>query len=279
MPLYRPQDLHAFLSSIGAQPKKGLSQNFLIDGNIIRKIVASADVKPGSLVMEVGPGPGALTEELLRVGARVLAVEKDHALAEALSRLDPTGEQLSVIEGDVLELSFNELKEKMQMIANLPYHVTTPILTHVIKRRSLFSRLTLMVQEEVARRFSALPGTKEYGSITIFLNFYADVRYLFSVGHRCFYPAPKVDSAIVQFTLKEPPHVDNEEAFFEMVRKAFHQRRKMLRASLRKEYGAEKIVAALKEIGLKDTARPEELSLDEFLKFYAVVNLRMDSSI
>lgn len=159
MPIYKPSELRQFLEDLKIRPKKGLSQNFLIDGNIIRKIVGSAQVASDDVVLEIGPGPGSLTEALLATGATVLAVEKDQILAEALERLKGQNGHLEIFCSDILKFLFEEALapyqskgQKAKIIANLPYHVTTPILTHLVSRRDLFSTMTLMVQEEVARR-------------------------------------------------------------------------------------------------------------------------------
>lgn len=278
MPIYKPSELHQFLDQLGIGPKKGLSQNFLIDGNILRKIVATAQVKPGDLVVEIGPGPGSLTEELLNSGARVVAVEKDTVLADALGRLETGDRQLDIYNDDILTCPLETILtplltggRKAKVIANLPYHLTTPIIVHLIKQRHLFSTLILMVQDEVARRFTARPKTSAYSSFTVFLNFYSHPRYAFTVSNNCFYPAPKVNSAIVAIDLKEPPHVSSEEAFFMMTRTAFEHRRKMLRGSLREIYSPAEIETALASINASPQARPEELSLDEFLKLFEIL--------
>lgn len=272
--MYKPSDLRQFLEGMGAHPKKGLSQNFLVDGNIIRKIVETAHLQPDDLVLEIGPGPGALTEALLETGANIIAVEKDRTLAQALERLKSPEKHLEVFCQDILEFDFTTLKERLQkgkkakVIANLPYHLTTPILVELVKHRDVFSSLVLMVQEEVARRFIAKPGTSDYSSLTVFLNFFSNPRYAFQVSRNCFYPKPKVESAVVVLDLKKPPNVSSEEKFFELTRTAFNKRRKMLRSSLRELYSPDAVAAALTNIGQNPKARPEELSLNNFLALF-----------
>lgn len=272
--MYKPSDLIPFLASLGIVPKKGLSQNFLIDGNILRKMVSLADVKPGDVVIEIGPGPGALTQALLGTGARVIAIEKDPVLAQALSRLNPADNRLKVFCEDILSFSFEQLTPYIEgrplakVVANLPYHLTTPILAHLVERRDLFSSLTLMVQEEVARRFTGQPKTKDYSGFTIFLEYYTHPTYGFGVSRHCFYPQPEVDSAVVHLQLHPPPPSVDAEFFFRLTRTAFEHRRKMLRASL-KDFASPKIIMkALEECGLSPLARPEELSLENFLNLY-----------
>lgn len=272
--MYKPTELHAFLREMGIAPKKGLSQNFLIDGNIIRKIVAAANVQPGDIVLEIGPGPGSLTQALLEAGAHVIAVEKDTALAHALERFKGPDRHLEVYCDDILTFPLAEKlpkDKKIKVIANLPYHVTTPILVYLLSQRSFFYSFTVMVQEEVGRRFTALPGNKDYSSFTVFLNFFSNPSYAFTVSHHCFFPAPKVNSAVVVLKMKEPPQVENEEEFFKLVRTAFEHRRKMLRASLKTLIPQNIISSTLEKIGQNPLARPENLSLTDFLNFYKEV--------
>ncbi len=280
MALYKPTELREFLDGLGIHPKKSLSQNFLIDGNIIRRTIASAEVVAGDIVVEIGPGPGALTEALLACGAKVVAVEKDDTYAAALGRLDPTGENLRVIHGDALEVDIIEPlralgkgDQKVKLIANLPYHLTTPLLARFIKMNSLFSGLYVMVQEEVGRRMTAVAGGEDYSSLTVFLDFYSTPKYCFFVGRKCFFPSPKVDSAVVALLL-HPPVLEEESVsnFFILTRTAFEHRRKMLRSSLKGLYPPERTMAVLEEIGKDPQLRPEQLSLDEFVALYQGLN-------
>ncbi len=275
MAIYKPTELRDFLQELGISPKKVLSQNFLIDGNVVRKIVKSAGVVPGDLVLEIGPGPGSLTEELLAEGATVLAVERDDVLSKALDRLKGESNKLHVYCEDIMKFPIKEkLKsflrpgQKAKVIANLPYHLTTAIIAELVDMHEMIDSMTLMVQEEVARRFTAQPHTKEYGSLTLFLYFYSRVHFAFKVSNQCFYPVPKVNSAIVVFRLKHPPgDISDVISFFQMTRTAFKQRRKMLRSSLRSLYAPEVITEALEMMGIP-LARPEELSLEQFIQFF-----------
>jgi 16S rRNA (adenine1518-N6/adenine1519-N6)-dimethyltransferase len=269
MALYKPSELNAFLQTLGIAPKKGLSQNFLIDGNIIRNILAAASLESGDSVLEVGPGPGALTEALLNAHANVVVVEMDKTLAEALNRLPHEPDQLKVIQGDILKTSWNSIgprfpntENKVKLIANLPYHITTPVLEKFVPMREEIESIVVMVQNEVGKRMAAEAGTKDFGSLSLFLSFYAKVEYQFKVGRRCFFPAPKVDSAVVKLTLRPTPEGIDAEAFFTVTRTAFQQRRKSLRASLKSLYSSEQIEEALSHLGLQPLTRPEELSLD-----------------
>ncbi len=276
MPIYKPSELRLFLDQLGIAPKKGLSQNFLIDGNIIRKIVAAADVQPGDVVLEIGPGPGSLTQALLEAGADIIAVEMDEVLARELERLQTEPKQLTVFCEDIMKFPLQEtLKKKLKpgqkakVIANLPYHLTTPILALLGPFHDMIASLTVMVQEEVGRRMTAKAGTPEYGSLTVFLEFYAKLKYAFTVSRNCFYPIPKVDSAIIVLELRPPPLQGEQEVeFFKITRTSFGHRRKMLRASLKDLYEPAVITKALEELGLNPLARPEDLTLNEFLKLH-----------
>ncbi len=273
--LYKPSELHAFLKEMGAAPKKSLSQNFLIDGNIVRKIIAFADIQEGDTVLEIGPGPGVLTEALLARGAHVIAVEKDKKFSQALQKWSHP--HLTVIEGDILTSDI-PLKPNMKLVANLPYQITTPILARFLPLRQFFQSITVMVQKEVATRFLALPvpigGSKDYGSLAVFIRFYSDPVYGFTVKPSCFYPRPKIHSAVVQLIPKSTPKVPEKE-FFEMTRLAFQHRRKMIRSSLKTVYDQPSIDLAL---GQRLYARPEELSLDEFVSLFQKIIKRKSNS-
>ncbi len=257
------KELKAFLSSLGVRPKKGLSQNFLIDHNIMTKLLDCAAINRGEYVLEIGAGPGAITEALVKRGAEVVAVELDAVFSEALKRFPVT-----VYGGDILTFPLENLERHAKVVANLPYHITAPILGRLLPRRDLFSTFTLVVQEEVARRMTAQPKTSDYSSLTLFLNFYAEVHYAFRVSRSCFYPAPKVDSAVVHLVLREPPPVDPE-PFFHFVRTAFQQRRKMLKNTLATLYESGAVGKALEQLEINPKARPEELSLEIFLALFS----------
>jgi 16S rRNA (adenine1518-N6/adenine1519-N6)-dimethyltransferase len=162
---------------------------------------------------------------------------------------------------------------KAKVVANLPYHLTSPIIEKLIVQRDLFSSLTLMVQHEVAMRYTAVPRSKAYSSFTVFLQVYADVRCAFIVHRGSFYPQPDVDSAVVTFTLKAPPAISSLPAFFMLTRSAFEQRRKMMRSSLRKLYPAARVEEELQKLNCSPLARPEELSLSQFIQLFEQLSL------
>lgn len=277
MPISNPSQLHKFLNSLEARPRKSLSQNFLIDNNILQKMLKEANLSPRELILEIGPGPGALTEALLNKQTRILAIEKDRTFAQALSRLQTEENRLYIHNEDILSSPLEQLLkkhlskgEKAKVVANIPYQLTTPLLTQLLAIGKYFSFLLIMVQKEVALRMTALPKSKDYSSLTIFLNFYSHIRYAFNVSKHCYYPKPNVDSAVVAITPRTPPKVSSIEAFFKMTKTAFKQRRKMLRSSLKVFYSPTTISKALTDIGQNPLARPEELSLEQFITLFEI---------
>lgn len=279
MPIYRPSELRQFLLDNGLSPKKILSQNFLIDGNILNKIIATADIEPGDVILEIGPGPGALTELLLNQEAHVIAVEKDQQLCDLLPRLKELPGELTIYNDDIMAFPIEETIEKAiakgkkaKVIANLPYHLTTPILEKLLPLNHLFSQVIVMVQDEVAHRLTSEPRCKEYGSFTVYVNFYSRPSYAFQVKRNCFHPAPKVHSAIVAMHLQPPPSDVDISKFFELTRTGFQTRRKMLRKSLSKLYSQDTVSAALESLDINPQCRPEDLSIEQFLDLYRMLN-------
>ena len=260
----RYSELSQLLQELGTGPKKGLSQNFLIDPNIVFKILQTADVKPQEIVLEIGPGPGALTQQLLSSKAHVIAIEKDPIFAQSLHRLQTPDQRLTVICGDALEVDFSKLNFD-KVVANLPYHITTPLLEKCFATN--FQSLTLMVQKEVADRIFAKNGTKEFGSLSLFATFYADLQTNFLVPPQCFYPKPGVDSSVIHLTKKKYIHHDLESYFFPVMRKSFQQRRKMLSSSLQTFTTSQNIKNALLQSGIRQDARPEMLNFDMWITF------------
>lgn len=283
MSLFRPSTLLPHLEAHNLHPKKRLSQNFLIDGNIIRKIVQTARVEQEDLVVEIGPGPGALTQVLLQKGCHLLAVEKDNAFAEALHALSTSDNRLEIFAEDALTFPLESLLrdrlkigQKAKVVANLPYHITTPILSRLLPLHSLIDSLTLMVQKEVALRFVAKKNCSDYSSLTLFTNFYSTPTLAFTVEPTCFYPKPKVQSAVVHFVLKQPPlETPLHSKFFKLTRSTFQKRRKMLRSSLKEQCSPSLLEELLKEQGLSGQARPEDLDLNDFLALFR----RLDSAV
>ena len=276
--LFRPSELYPYLQELGVTAKKSLSQNFLIDGNILEKIVEVAEVSPGDFILEIGPGPGALTQALLKKGAHVLAVEKDSLFAGGLAKLQATYPMLEVLEGDFLTLPLPKLlkerKTPCKVVANLPYQITTPILAKLFPLKEYISTVCVMVQKEVGMRMVAREGSKDYSRLSLFTHYYSTPKLCFSVSPNSFFPPPKVSSCIMHLKLHTPPPVSSEKQFFEMVKAAFGQKRKMLRASLKELYPKQKIEEALRSLSLPVTCRPQQLSLEAFISFFEVLSSR-----
>lgn len=246
--------------------KKSLGQNFLIDDNIKRKIVSSASVEDGSIVLEVGPGSGAITKLLVSLGVPVIAFEIDTRLKEDLEKIN--SDNLTVIYEDFLKINLKEVLKnyrykKLHLIANLPYYITTPIITKVMEETEI-DEMIIMVQKEVGERFKANPNTKEYNSLSVYLQYYFDIEKVTLVSKNCFVPRPKVDSIVIKFTRKKDKiKLKNEDVFFKLVKDAFKQKRKNLKNNL-KEYDLVKIENALKELNKDLTFRAEQLTILDF---------------
>ncbi|MDN3507517.1 MAG: 16S rRNA (adenine(1518)-N(6)/adenine(1519)-N(6))-dimethyltransferase RsmA [Simkaniaceae bacterium] len=256
-------DLMNFLGENDIRPKKSLSQTFLVDGNILRKIVNTANVTASDRILEIGPGPGAITELLLDAGADVIAIEMDPILGGKLKRLKGS---LHVIIDDCMKVDVPSLfkDQKGKVVANIPYQLTAPILAMLLPLHDSITSLTLVMQKEVAQRIVAKPHSKNYSPISLLAQFYSEPKLAFSITPNSFYPKPKIDSATVHFSLRKPPYACIETRFFHLVRTSFQQRRKMLTGSLRNELPRDVIIDILKKHKLPQTARPENLTLEVF---------------
>lgn len=245
--------------------KKSLGQNFLVDDNIKKKIVSSANIDEKSLIIEVGPGKGAISKYLVKLGVPVVAFEIDTRLREELSKI----ENLEVVYGDFLSVDLNSVLSKynyenVHLIANLPYYITTPIITKVMKINEV-SEMIVMVQKEVGERFMSKPGFKSYNSLSVFLQYYFDVGEVCKVNRSCFVPVPKVDSIVVKFVRKkELLKVNDIDKFFKLVKDSFKQKRKNLRNNL-KSYDLNKLESILFNLNKDLTYRAEQLSIEDFV--------------
>lgn len=273
-----PTRTKEILDKFGLSAKKSLGQNFIIDTNILKKIVEAGQVDDQTVVIEVGPGIGALTEQLAKAAKKVLAFEIDDRLLPVLQETLQIYSNVDVIHSDILQANLEETVlpeieagDRLAAVANLPYYVTTPILMHFLESDLPIDMMVFMMQKEVASRIAAAPGTKAYGSLSIAVQYYMDAELAFIVPRTVFNPMPNVDSAIVRLTRKEKPAVSvkDESFFFAVVRSAFVQRRKTLWNNLIAAFGKEesvkeKVTAALKEAGIDPSRRGETLSIEEF---------------
>lgn len=250
-------------------PLKRLGQNFLIDPNIVRKIVALADLSPSDHVLEIGPGRGVLTEMLSHAAGRVTAVELDPRLHAYLETRQPEFPNVELVCDDALAYPVERLPRGTVVVANLPYYISTPLLFRLLDQRGRFPRMVLMLQNEVADRLVAQPGGSDYGVLSVMAQYAADITKSFRVSAQCFRPRPDVGSAVVLLRANEHRRLGLQEevAFRALVKAAFAHRRKTIVNSLRDEgYGQEHIVKALTQLGLSPTARAETLSLDHFIQ-------------
>jgi 16S rRNA (adenine1518-N6/adenine1519-N6)-dimethyltransferase len=274
----------SILRQHGLHPSKRLGQSFLVDANILDKILQAADITPEDTVLEIGPGTGVLTEALLTAADKVIAVEYDKGLYGYLKQRYQDNPKLVLVHGDYLKVDLAELVGArcnvplLKIVSNLPYYISTPLLFKLIDERRFFEYAVLMLQKEVVARMTASPGTKDYGALTLNAALYSQVEPVAPVSRNCFYPAPEVDSALIKLTFLERSAVElkDEELFHRIVKAAFAQRRKTLYNAL---VGAALVAApdkgqasrlagplqeALEAAGIDGKRRGETLSLEEF---------------
>lgn len=270
----------AIMETYGLTFKKSLGQNFLTDLNILKKIVAAAEVGEEDDVIEIGPGIGALTEQLAKSAHQVMALEIDSRLIPVLSETLSPYDNVKIVEQDVLKADLKELiaqnfdgRHKIKLVANLPYYITTPIVMHLLEVDVDFETIVVMMQKEVADRLAAQPGTKDYGSLSVAVQYEMDAKIAFIVPKTVFMPQPKVDSAIIALNRKdEKPNVPVDEPFFKkMVKGIFLHRRKSLWNNLQGLYGKdsstkEKLEHALKNAEIEKSVRAERLSISQMVR-------------
>ncbi|EAX48066.1 dimethyladenosine transferase [Thermosinus carboxydivorans Nor1] len=264
----RDVTLH-ILKTFGIQMSKKLGQNFLVDEQVVDGIVAAAAVKPGEAVLEIGPGIGTLTQGLAEAGANVTAVELDRQLLDVLAKTLAGYDNVRIIHGDILRIDISrEIRaEKFKVIANLPYYITTPIIMRLLEERLPVELMVTMVQKEVAERMVAAPGSKDYGALSVAVQFYTQPEIMFVVPPQAFIPAPAVESAVIRCRVRSAPPVSvtDEKAFFRVVKAAFAQRRKTLANALKGGGIAQEVVdAMLRQTGIDGGRRGETLTLAEF---------------
>jgi 16S rRNA (adenine1518-N6/adenine1519-N6)-dimethyltransferase len=256
------------------RPLKSLGQNFLVDRNVIDRIIRCADIQPDDCVLEIGPGRGALTSRLVQLAKRLVLIEFDHALAAQLKNLYADNPRVTVIDADVLTVDLDGLLEMeataagWKVVANLPYNISTAVLFRLQEVRERLSLMILMLQKEVGERLVARPDCSDYGITTVLLGLWFDIRREFIVPPGCFHPSPKVDSVILSFVPLPGPRVEvgDQEVFRKVVKGAFAMRRKTLSNCLKAAElaPAEALPGILAECGIEGQRRGETLSMDEF---------------
>jgi 16S rRNA (adenine1518-N6/adenine1519-N6)-dimethyltransferase len=249
------------------------SQNFLFDPRLLKRIVQIADIKPEDTVLEIGPGPGRLTRLLSERAGRVVAVELDKRLFEKLTVLLRDRDNVELIRGDALKYSYGDIEESFKVVANIPYHITTPIIFKLLEHRDRLLSMTLTVQKEVAERIAAGPGSKKYGVLSLMVQYYGRPRVKFLISRKAFRPVPRVDSACLHVEILKRPAVKviNEELLFHIIKSAFTHRRKILHNSLKGLLPD--VDKALGEAGIDPSLRPEVLGIQEFAKLADTVAL------
>lgn len=272
-----PKNTIEILNRYGFTFQKKFGQNFLIDTHVLEKIIAAAGITSEDCVLEIGPGIGTMTQYLCENARKVIAVEIDKALIPILR--DDTlkdYDNVSIINEDVLKLDINELVEKendgrpIKVVANLPYYITTPIVMGLLEKHVPIDNITVMVQKEVAERMQAGPGTKDYGALSLAVEYYAQSYIAAYVPPNCFMPRPGVGSAVIRLTLREKPAVEtvDPELMFKLIRASFNQRRKTLQNGIKNfaefSFTKEQVVEALESMKLSPSVRGETLTLGQF---------------
>ena len=258
--------------------QKKFGQNFLIDGHVLDKIIAGAGVTKDDMVLEIGPGIGTMTQYLAEAAGKVVAVEIDRNLLPILQETLADYENVKVIHADVLSLDLEKLVQEenggrpIKVVANLPYYITTPIIMALFEQHVPLANVTVMVQKEVAARMKSGPGSKDYGALSLAVQYYAEPYIVANVPCNCFMPRPNVDSAVIRLTrYEEPPvQVKDEKMLFKIIRASFNQRRKTLQNGLNNSselnFTKDQIAAAIAEAGFSPSVRGEALTLEQFAK-------------
>lgn len=258
--------------------QKKFGQNFLIDSHVLERITEAAQLNSQDCVIEIGPGLGAMTQYLVKSAGRVIAVEIDRALIPILEETLSGLSNVEILNADIMKVDLRRLIEEknggrpVKVVANLPYYITTPIIMRLLEEKLPLQSITIMVQKEVAQRMQAGPGSKDYGALSLAVQFYAKAQIVANVPPNCFIPRPNVDSSVIRLTLYEEPPVSaqDEKKMFSIIRASFNQRRKMLINSLHNapELAADKeaVRTALLSMGISEKARGEELTLTQFAR-------------
>ena len=258
--------------------QKKFGQNFLIDGHVLDKIIAGAGVTKDDMVLEIGPGIGTMTQYLAEAAGKVVAVEIDRNLLPILQETLADYDNIKVIHADVLSLDLEKLVQEenggrpIKVVANLPYYITTPIIMALFEQHVPLANVTVMVQKEVAARMKSGPGSKDYGALSLAVQYYAEPYIVANVPCNCFMPRPNVDSAVIRLTrYEEPPvQVKDEKMLFKIIRASFNQRRKTLQNGLNNSselnFTKDQIAAAIAEAGFSPSVRGEALTLEQFAK-------------
>ena len=254
------------------KPKKSLGQNFLVDKNIQNKIIDACGLKISDTVLEIGSGRGELTRHLAPKVKNLLALELDKRLCQLLKDEFRNDANVKIMNRNILKFNlsryFGNIRDKIKVIGNIPYYITTPIITHLFKYSNIIGTILLTVQKEFAHRIIAGPGSKDYGAFSCFVQYYSVPKLIFTIKKASFLPAPKVDSCFLRMDIRSQPPVlsSDERLFFRIIRHAFNQRRKILKNSLEGVVAPEKIAIFFEKYNIDPRIRPESLGLDDFAR-------------
>ncbi len=254
------------------RPKKYLGQNFLIDQNIQKKIIASCGLKKTDIILEIGSGTGQMTKPLCEHAEFVYALEIDPDLCKVLKCNLQNFNNVTILNQDILKLNFSayfsNLKKRLKIFGNIPYYISSPIIEHLIKCKDKIDVIFITVQKEFANRIASCPGSKNYGSLSCFAQFYTEPSIIFSISKNCFRPVPKVDSCLLRLALRQenPVGIADEKMLFKVIRAGFNKRRKTLRNSLKDTISLGALENFFTEYGVNKNIRPEDLSLQDFAK-------------
>lgn len=274
--LTSPKVIKQILEESGFKFSKSLGQNFLIDDSVLDKMIAGSGINENTNIIEIGPGFGTLTQRLCESAKKVVAIEIDKTAIPILKDNLCEFDNLTIINEDVLKCNLEEIinrefgGEGVKIVANLPYYITTPIIMHILESRINAESLCIMIQKEVAERLAAKPGTKDYGALTVAVNYYASPRMICHVPPSSFIPMPKVSSSVISLDIRQQPPVDvnNEKGYFKIVKAAFGQRRKTLLNALSNSpaisMSKDEIARVLQECNIDEKRRGETLSLQDF---------------
>lgn len=264
--------------------QKKFGQNFLIDGRVLEKIMDAADIGAEDFVLEIGPGIGTMTQYLAERARQVMAVEIDRNLIPILSETLSDYDNVEILNADILKIDLRKTVEEknqgkpIKVVANLPYYITTPIIMELFESEIPVDNITVMVQKEVADRMQAQPGTKDYGALSLAVQFYAEPYIVANVPPNCFMPRPKVGSAVIRLTRHQNPPIEvkNKKLLFQLIRASFNQRRKTLQNGIKNfsglSFSKEEVADALEQIGVSPTIRGEALSLEQFAELCSLLD-------
>lgn len=272
-----PQNTIEILKKYNFVFQKKYGQNFLIDTHVLEKIIRAASIGSDDVVLEIGPGIGTLTQYLCENARQVIAVEIDDMLIPILGETLKDYDNVKIVHNDILKVDVNEIVSEypgssIKVVANLPYYITTPIIMGLFESGVPIDSITIMVQKEVAERMQAKPGTKDYGALTLAVQYYADAKIMANVPPNCFMPRPAVGSAVINLVKHKEKRYDvkNEDMLFRIIRASFNQRRKTLQNGLNNAanlpYTKQQIVEAIEKMGLPAAVRGEKLSLEQFVE-------------